>query len=135
MVKVKSRPQRTSSRHTRKPRVLATYRGGDYYWVACSSGGGLRNWGDEISVKMGKMGKHFCPHFLQRLPENVDRRSCNGGGRGLFQYFTTLTENADPLLGGGSHLGVPCGGALLIRFEQEEGKISSDQYPNGSWVS
>ncbi len=26
---------------------------------------------------MGKMGKNFCPHFLQPLLENVDRRSCN----------------------------------------------------------
>ncbi len=37
----------------------------------------------------------------------------------LFQYFTILTENADPL-GGDLHLGVPCRGALLGRVEMEE---------------
>ncbi len=31
--------------------------------------------------------------------------------------------------GGGSYLGVTCGGALLGRYEQEGGKTSSDQYP------
>ncbi len=45
----------------------------------------------------------------------------------LFQYFTTLTENADPLL----QSGVPCMGALLGLVEWEEGKISSDQYLRG----
>ncbi len=40
---------------------------------------------------MGEMGKDFCPNFLQPFLENIDRGS-------LFQYFTTLTENADPLL-------------------------------------
>ncbi len=28
---------------------------------------------------MGKMGKDFCPNFLQPLLENVDRRSCSDG--------------------------------------------------------
>ncbi len=45
---------------------------------------------------MRKMGKDFCPHFLQSLLENVDRRSCNDGSR----RPTTLSS------GGGSYLGV-----------------------------
>ncbi len=40
----------------------------------------------------------------------------------VFNFFTTLTENADPPLGGGSQLGVPSRGALLGRVEQGGGK-------------
>ncbi len=59
-------------------------------WCAGGKGGG-------VSVQsMGEMGKDFCPHFLQSFLKNFDRRSCDDGS--LFQYFTTLTENADPLL-------------------------------------
>ncbi len=36
-------------------------------------GGGLGIWGDEISVN-GEDEENFCPHFLQPLLENVDRR-------------------------------------------------------------
>ncbi len=36
---------------------------------------------------MGKMGKDLCPNFLQPLPENFDRRSCNDEGRELIQIF------------------------------------------------
>ncbi len=36
---------------------------------------------------MGKMGKNFNPHFLQPLPENVDRRSYNDGSRKLIPLF------------------------------------------------
>ncbi len=43
---------------------------------------------------MGEMGKDFCPNFLQPFLETIDRGSFNDGS----QYFTTLTENADPLL-------------------------------------
>ncbi len=53
--------------------------------------GGRR--GDE---SMREMGKDFCPKFLQPFLENIDRINCNDGS--LLQYFTTLTENADPLL-------------------------------------
>ncbi len=32
---------------------------------------------------MGKMGKDFCPNFLQPFLEKIDRRSCNDGSREL----------------------------------------------------
>ncbi len=50
-------------------------------------------WGGVSVQSMGEMGKDFCPNFLQPLLENIDRGGCNDGS----QYFTTLTENADPL--------------------------------------
>ncbi len=60
----------------------------------------LEDW--EISVKsLGKMGKYFCPHFLHPFLENIDRRSCPDGCRGLFQYTKTLNLS----FGGGSYLG------------------------------
>ncbi len=37
--------------------------------------------------------------------------------------------------GGGSHLGVPCRGALSGRVEWEGGKTSSNQYPKSPWIS
>ncbi len=49
----------------------------------------------------------------------------------LFQYLTTLTKMPTLSFGGGSHLGVPCRGAVLGRVEWEGGKTSSDQYSKG----
>ncbi len=46
----------------------------------------------------------------------------------LFQYFTTLTENVDPLL---RRWLAPCRGTLLGRVEREGGKTSSNQYRKG----
>ncbi len=74
---------------------------------------------------MGEMEKDFCPNLLQPFLENINRRNCNDGSRGLFPYFTTLS------FGGGLHFGVPCRGALLGRVEHEGRKTSSDQYPKG----
>ncbi len=34
-----------------------------------------------------KMGEDVCPHFLQPLHENIDRRSCNDGSRELIPLF------------------------------------------------
>ncbi len=61
---------------------------------------GWREWGNgETSVQlMREMGKNFCPNFLQPFLEYIDRRSCNDEAGSLFQYFTTLIENADSLL-------------------------------------
>ncbi len=50
----------------------------------------------------------------------------------LFQYFTALTEKADPPplpSGDGSYLSVPCRGALLGHVEWEGRKASSDLHP------
>ncbi len=43
------------------------------------------------------MGKDFCPNFLQPFLENVDRRSCNYGSRGLIPVFYN-PQNADLFL-------------------------------------
>ncbi len=45
---------------------------------------------------MEEMGKDFYPNVYQPLLENFDGRGCTD--ESLFQYFTTLTEKADPLL-------------------------------------
>ncbi len=51
--------------------------------------------GRGVSVQsMGQMGKNFCPNFLQPFLEGVVKTEAGS----LFQYFTTLAENADPLL-------------------------------------
>ncbi len=39
---------------------------------------------------MWKMGKDFCPHFIQHYLNNMNKE-------GLFQYLTAPTEKADPL--------------------------------------
>ncbi len=80
---------------------------------------------------MDEMGKDFCPNFLHPFLETSTEGAVTTGAESLFQYFTTLTENADSLLRRGSHLGVPCEGALLGRVERERGKASPDQYPKG----
>ncbi len=50
-----------------------------------------------VSVQsMREMGKDFCPNLLLPFLESIHRRSCNDGC--LFEYFTTLTEKANPLL-------------------------------------
>ncbi len=90
----------------------------------------------EMSVQfMGKMGKDFSPNFLQPFLENIDRRNCNDGSRELIPVFhiTYVPSPKMPTLffDGGSHLGVPCRGAILGRVEREGGKRSLDQYPKG----
>ncbi len=48
---------------------------------------------------MGEMGKDFCANFLQSFLENTDNDGAVTTEAGsLFQYFTALTEYADPLL-------------------------------------
>ncbi len=72
---------------------------------------------------MGEMEKDFCPHFLQSFLENTDRRSCNDGSREPILIFHNPSPKIPTLsFGGGSHLGMPCRGALLGRVEREEGK-------------
>ncbi len=77
-----------------------------------------------IVQSMGEIGKDFGPNFLQPILETIDRRSCNDGNRELIPVFQLTPSPKMPTLcfGGESHLG---------RFEQEEGKTSSDQYPKG----
>ncbi len=47
---------------------------------------------------MSKMGKDFCPNFLQPLLEHLEEGAVTTEAGSLFQYFTTLTEKADPFL-------------------------------------
>ncbi len=80
--------------------------------------------GGWLSVpSMGEIGKGLCPNLLRPFLENIDRRSLTAGS--LFQFFTTLIENADPLL----RRWLAPWSPLLGRVEREEGKTSSDQYP------
>ncbi len=47
---------------------------------------------------MRMIGKNFCPNFLQPLLENLTEGAVTAKAGSLFQYFTNLTEKADPLL-------------------------------------
>ncbi len=58
-------------------------------WCARGMGGGGYGDGEMCVQSIGEMGKDFYANFLQPFLENIGS---------LFQYFTTLTENAGPLL-------------------------------------
>ncbi len=52
-----------------------------------------------VSVQsMGEMWKDFCPNLLQPSLEKLTEGAVTTEAASLFQYFTILTENADPLL-------------------------------------
>ncbi len=77
---------------------------------------------------IGEVGEGLlCNIFLKTLTEGAVTTEAGS----LFQYFTTLADMPTISFGVGSHLGVPCRGALLGRIEREGGKTSSDQYPKG----
>ncbi len=57
---------------------------------------------------IGKVGKDFYSKFLQPLLENIDERYSDDGSRGPIPIPKGLILS----FGGGSHLGVPCRGAL-----------------------
>ncbi len=56
-------------------------------WCAGGNGGG--GVGERgVSVQsIGEIRKGFCPNFLQPFLENIDRKSCNNGGRELIPVF------------------------------------------------
>ncbi len=54
--------------------------------------GGVGEWGDECSVKCSV--QTFSSLYLKALTERVVTTEAGS----LFQYFTTLTENAEPIL-------------------------------------
>ncbi len=70
----------------------------------------------------GRWGKTSVQPFYNLFLKTLTEGAVTTEAGSLFQYFTTLT-------GDGSHLGVPCRGALLGRVEREGGKTCSDQYP------
>ncbi len=45
---------------------------------------------------MGKMGKHFCPHFLKPRLENIDRRSSNDGSWERIPVFHNPRRKCQP---------------------------------------
>ncbi len=95
-----------------------------------------RKMGGEVSVQSTvEVEKDFCPNCLQPFLENMDRRSCNDVAGSLFSISQPSPKMPTVSFGGGSHLGVPCRGALSGRVEQEEGKTSSDQYPKAPRIS
>ncbi len=51
-------------------------------------------------VQVGREGirKDFYPNVLQPFLENITEEAVTTETVSLLQYFTTLTENADPLL-------------------------------------
>ncbi len=74
-------------------------------------------------------GRDFCPNFLQPFLENIDRGSCNDESRELFPVIHNNSPKIPTLsFGAGSHVGVPCRGALLGYVEWEGGKTSLDEY-------
>ncbi len=62
-------------------------------WYAGGKGGG-RGAGGLSVQSMGEIGEDFCPNVLQPFLEGAVATEAES----LLQYFTTLTENADPLL-------------------------------------
>ncbi len=60
--------------------------------------GGSRGKGVVSVQSMGEVGKDFCPNFLQPFLEKLTEGAVTMEAASLFQYFTILTENADPLL-------------------------------------
>ncbi len=71
--------------------------------------GGGKGIGEMRFQSMGKMGKDFCPNFLQPL----DKRNCNDGSRELIPIFHNPHRKKQTLSsGGGSYLRVPCRGVL-----------------------
>ncbi len=77
---VKSRPQRAW-----RAESWVTYKDDNYYWMLCRW-----EWGGEKKTPV----QTFSNRFLKTLTEGTVTSEAGS----LFQYFTTLTENADPLL-------------------------------------
>ncbi len=61
-------------------------------------GGGLGQMGWVCVQSMGEMGKGFCPKLSIRFLKTLTEGAVTMEAGTLFQYFTNLTENADPLL-------------------------------------
>ncbi len=85
--------------------------------------------GEGRSVQsMGEIWKDFCPQFLQPFLQILTKGAVTTEARSLFQYFTILTENADPLL---RRWLAPWSTLKGCPLRPRRGKISSDEYPKG----
>ncbi len=60
--------------------------------------GGGREKGGMSVQSMGEMGKDFLQTSSNRFLKTLTEGAVTTEAGSLFQYFTTLTENADPLL-------------------------------------
>ncbi len=74
-------------------------------------GGRVGEWEYERPVNGGD-GERLLSNFLQPLLEKFTIRSCNDGSRELIPVFHNSPKTLTLSFGGGSHLGVPCRGAL-----------------------
>ncbi len=66
-------------------------------WYAVGMGG-VGEWGDESSVNGGRWVKTSVQIFFNLFLKMLTEGAVTTEAGILFQYFTTLTENADPLL-------------------------------------
>ncbi len=60
--------------------------------------GDVGKWGDECSVNGGGWEKTFVQTFSNRFLKTLAEGAVTKEDGSLLQYFTTLTENTDPLL-------------------------------------
>ncbi len=80
---------------------------------------------------MGRWGKTSVQTVSNLLLKTLTEGVVTTEAGSLFHYFTTPPKMLTLPFGGGSHLGVPCRGALLVRIKRNRIKTSSDQYPKG----
>ncbi len=66
-------------------------------WRVGGDGGDLR-FGEMSVQSMGKMGKDFCPNFLQPLLENVDERRMGRFVAAVLNYITDMCTAFSTLL-------------------------------------
>ncbi len=94
-IMVKSRPQRAWRNHIYKAGSWVTYRHDNCYWVVC-------RWeeGEGVGVfsQWGRWGKTSVQTSYNRFLKTLTEVAVATERGSLFQYLTTLTENADPLL-------------------------------------
>ncbi len=60
-------------------------------------GGGVGEWGNKCSVNGGRWGRISVQNFFNLYLEILTEGAATTEIGSLFQYFTTLAENADPL--------------------------------------
>ncbi len=66
--------------------------------VQVGRGGRAKGGGGECSVNGGEGGKTYVQAFSNLFLKTLTEGAVTTEAGSLFQYFTTLTENADPLL-------------------------------------
>ncbi len=69
-----------------------------YMWCAGGKGGGREKGGGGGVQSMGKWGMISVQTFSNRVMKTLTEGGVTTEAGSLFQYFTTLTENVDPLL-------------------------------------